>query len=200
MSKEASRVNMKVEHHDSKNMTFSTEQAAVSQELKSWFICIIPSVSHWSIAHTGWCQCFCSTNNGICELTFSLYTSSLVVGLCVLCSSGMSSVFLTGVYVSVDATLAFISHRYPVFLLFSHHFLLFVLSWSPSLLGKRIVGQLNQNEQPCQPTVGKHGGGSLTFSQSRLSVSPQWPAVQLYWCVLHPARLSLAACLTHYSQ
>ncbi len=52
----------------------------------------------------------------------------------------------------------------------------------PDLLpcfGKRIAGQLNENGQPCQPTVGKHGGGSLTFSQSRLNVSLQWPAVQL---------------------
>lgn len=45
--------------------------------------------------------------------------------------------------------------------------------------GKRIVGQQSENEQPCQPTVGKHGGGSPTFSQSRLNVSLQWPAVQL---------------------
>lgn len=40
------------------------------------------------------------------------------------------------------------------------------------------AGWLNENGQLCQATVGKHGGGCLTFSQSRLDVSPQWPAVQ----------------------
>lgn len=89
----------------------------------------------------------------------------------------------------MDTTLAFISHRYPVFLLFSP-----IISCSlfcPGLLpclGKRIAGQLNESGQPCQPTVGKHGGGSLTFSQSRLNVSPQWPAVQLQLMCAPPCK------------
>ena len=69
--------------------------------------------------------------------------------------------------------------RYPVFP-FSPIISCFLFCPGPRpCFGKRIVGQQSENEQPCQPTVGKHGGGSPTFSQSRLGVSLQWPAVQL---------------------
>lgn len=54
--------------------------------------------------------------------------------------------------------------------------------------GKWIPGQQNETGQSCQPTVDKHEGGSLTFSQSRLNVNPQRPAVQLQLMCAPPCR------------
>lgn len=88
----------------------------------------------------------------------------------------------------MNTTLGFICHSeiscFPTFPPIISCFLFF-----PDLLPRLLLGQLNEKGgSHASPQLANMSSDRLTFSQCRLNVSPQWPAVQLQLMCAPPCK------------
>lgn len=102
-----------------------------------------------------------------------------------------------------DTALVFISQFFLIDILFSCYlpsFPAFLFCPDPlPCFGKRIGGSWMKTGGHASPQLANMGEAAWPFVNPDAALARSGQLFSCSWCVLHPARLSLAVCLTHYS-